>query len=134
MSKQSFIYNSDEVNPYVNNPFLVESTSLLRAGGLTETAQIYFATGKCLTCGINDLIWEPMMICGNPVELSPDNNHLVISVPGRYSIGNPNTPVALTGDVNITKEDNIQPWMLPKTCDSAEDCLPLPIRGLQSNW
>jgi hypothetical protein len=135
MSKQSFIYNSSNpTGQNVNNPFNVEKSALIRAAGLTETVEVYFSVGRCLSCGTTDVIWEPLMICGQPVTISPDNNMIVLGVPGQYALGNPTTPLVLAGDVNISKEENVAQWQLPKVCPAEEPpCEPI-VGGLQTSW
>ena len=134
MSQQSFIYNSSSLTgANVNNPFNVEKSALIRAAGLTEEVTVYFAVGGCSNCGPNDLIWEPVMVCGSPLILSPDNNMIVIEVPGKYSLGDPFTPLALVGDVNITKEEGVHQYQLPKSCPLPE-CEVLTVRGLTNAW
>lgn len=134
MSNQSFIYNSSNpTGANVNNPFMVEKSALLRAAGLTEEVPVYFSVGRCLTCGPNDVIWEPLMICGAPVVLSPENNMIVLSIAGQYALGNPATPLVLAGDVNVTKEEGVQAHQLPKTCP-IEECESLTTRGLVPAW
>ena len=96
--------------------------------------QVYFATGKCITCGVHDLIWEPLMVCGQPIMLTPENNHIVIPIPGRYSLGDPTDPILLAGNVNITKEETAGNWQLPKTCAPEEEPCILDDRGLLASW
>jgi hypothetical protein len=132
MAKQTFIYNSSSpTNVNVNNPFNVEKTALLRAAGLTETVTLYMAVGECLSC-TEDVLWEPVFSCGAPVTIGPDNNRVVIAVPGKYALGNPATPLVLAGNVNITKEEGVVPSQLAGGCTSAP-CEPL-AGGLQTGW
>jgi len=135
MSQQSFIYNSSSLTgANVNNPFNVEKTALIRAAGLTEEVTVYFAVGRCLTCSTTDVIWEPLMICGQPVTISPINNMVVLAIPGQYSLGDPTAPLVLAGDVNISKEENIAQWQIPKVCPVEEpSCEPL-VGGLHTSW
>ena len=130
-NKQTFIYNSSAPVPNVNNPFTVETSALIKAAGLTEELQVYFSVGTCFNCGPNDILWEPLLICGEPVVISPDNNHILLSIPGKYSLGDPSTYVSLTGDVNITKTENIDPWQIPKTCKQPCE---LSQRGISQTW
>ena len=132
-SKQTFIYNSTEPNPVVNNPFTVESTALVKAAGLTEEIQIFFSVGTCFNCGPNDILWEPLMICGEPVIIGPENNHVILSIPGKYSLGDPAVNLVLASDVNITKQENVMPWQMPKPCSIEEPC-ELTQRGLLNSW
>jgi hypothetical protein len=134
MAKQTFIYNSSSpTNPNVNNPFTVEKTALLRAAGLTETVAVYMAVGDCMECQ-NDILWEPLMNCGFPVTIGPDNNRIVIAIPGKYSLGDPSTPLVLAGNVNITKEEGVVPSQLAGSCSSpTTPCEPL-AGGLQTSW
>jgi hypothetical protein len=75
------------------------------------------------------------VICGNPVTIGPDNTMFVLELPGKYSLGNPTTPLVLAGDVNITKEEGVRQWQLPKACPSVEVevCDPL-VGGLNTSW
>lgn len=136
MAQQSFIYNASNLaGANVNNPFTIEKSSLIRSAGLTEVAQVYFAVGRCLTCGTTDVIWEPLTICGVPVTLGPDNNMLVLGVPGQYSIGDPSGNITFIGDVNITKEEGVNPHQLIKPCPTDVDtCESLASRGLVVAW
>jgi hypothetical protein len=138
MAQQSFIYNATNLaDPNVNNPFTIEKSSLIRAAGLTEVAQVYFAVGRCLTCGTTDLLWEPLSICGVPVTLSADNNMIVLGVAGQYSIGDPSGNIVFTGDVNITKEEGVAQHQLTKPCPAAavdDTCEELASRGLVAAW
>lgn len=140
MGRQSFIYNSDEANPNVNNPFRVTKPSLIRAAGLEEEVQVYFAAGRCIGCSSSDYLWSPVMICGQPLTISPENNHVVLEIPGKYSLGDPNapTPLELTGDVNITLEENIRAYQLPRVCGTSgsdtDDCDPAEARGVVDSW
>jgi len=137
MSKQSFIYNSSNpTGANVNNPFMVENSALLRAAGLTETVQVYFSVGRCATCGPTDVIWEPLTVCGVPITLSPDNNIIVLGIAGQYALGDPSAsvPLSLAGDVNITKEEGISQYQLPKVCAPSDECESLVNRGLVPSW
>jgi hypothetical protein len=132
MANQSFIYNSDAENPNVNNPFTVERSALIRAAGLTECVDIYMAVGVCMDCA-NDIKWEPITKCGGKLSLCPDNNFLVIGVPGKYALGDPNTgPLTLLGDVNITKEEGVTPNQVTSLA-CPEGCTDLPS-GIQTVW
>jgi hypothetical protein len=116
MAKQTFIYNSTNlVNPNVNNPFTVEKTALIRAAGLTQTVALYMAVGDCPGCA-QDILWEPVFSCGEPITISPDNNRIVVAAPGRYSLGDITSPVVLTGNVNITKEEGVYPSQIVNIC------------------
>ncbi len=119
MSKQSFIYDTDG-GGFKNNPFNVNSPVLLRAAGLTDCVPLYMAVGDCPNCRPADVIWEPVMSCGSQVELCPDNNQLLVSIPGKYSLGDPNDPsfVMPGTDVNITKQEGVDPSLVGKCGDT----------------
>lgn len=137
MANQSFIYNSSNLaGPVMNNPFTVNKTALIRAAGLAVELPVYFSAGVCQNCGPNDQVWQPLVLCGSPVTVGPDNAMLVLEIPGRYSLGNPTTPLVLAGDVNITKEEDIKQAQMPKPCSAAigpEFCDPL-VGGLNTSW
>lgn len=106
-SNQFFIYDSDG-SGWVskNRSFSIKPNEqrVIRAGGLTEEIQIFQMVGQCNNCRPEDVIWEPLYNCGLPVVLSPENNNVWVSLPGTYSIGDPNSNDILAGDVNITGE------------------------------
>jgi len=122
MAKQVYLYNSTTGGPTKAIIFNVNKPVLLRAAGLTECVSIYMMVGDCPECHPLDVLWEPVVNCGNIVELCPNNNSVLVSIPGRYSIGNPNTaPLTLIGDVNITKEDGVDPSLVGKCIDTLGD-------------
>jgi hypothetical protein len=136
MANQSFIYDSDETNPNRNNPFNVEGSALIRAAGLTQCVPLYMAVGECLSCGVNDVLWEPVYKAGCPAEICDTNNLMVISIPGKYAFGNPTLgPLTLTGNVNITKEEKISAAQLSGiSCSSGSDPCESLTSGLQTSW
>lgn len=124
-SNQFFIYNSDG-SDWVskNRSFSIKPNEqrVIRAGGLTEEIQIFQMVGQCQNCRPEDVIWEPVFNCGTPVVLSPTNNNIWISLPGTYSIGDPNLSDPLQGDVNITGEryTGVDSSLLGKSCEPNE--------------
>jgi hypothetical protein len=136
MANQSFIFNSsNSAGPVMNNPFNVDKSALIRAAGLAVDLPIYFSAGVCHNCGPNDQVWQPLVICGNQITIGPDNVMLVLEIPGKYSLGDPTVPLVLAGDVNITKEEGVHQFQVPKACPSVEVevCDPL-VRGINASW
>jgi hypothetical protein len=134
MSNQSFIFNSSTGGASPAAIFNVNKPTLIRAAGLTQVVDIYMMVGDCPSCRPEDILWTPMVNCGATVQLSPLNNSVLLSIPGRYSLGNPLTaPLVLAGDVNITKEEGVDPSMVGKPCAPVEVCDPL-VGGLNTSW
>jgi len=120
MSKQSFIYDSDD-GGFKNNPFNVNKPVLVRAAGLTGCVPLFMAVGDCPNCRPQDVLWEQVFECGNPVEICPDDNILYIKIPGKYSLGDPLDPAyVIPGtDVNITKQEGVDPSLMGKCAEGA---------------
>lgn len=118
-TKQYFIYDSDG-GGFVSNGqvFTVTSNSplLIRAAGLTEDVIIYEMVGECRQCKPSDVIWVPLQECGVPVVLNETNSREWVYLEGTYSIGDPNNPPVLAGDVNITAQmyRGVDPSLLKK--------------------
>lgn len=127
MSNQTFLYNTTTGGPTKGIIFNINKPSLIRAAGLTECVDIYMMVGDCPECRPEDVLWSPVQSCGATLQLCPDNNRVILSTKGRYSLGNPVTaPLVLAGDVNITREDGVDPSLLEKSAcsptPSGEDC------------
>lgn len=119
-SNQFFIYDTDGggwVPKNQTTTLKVNQQQVIRAGGLTEEVQIYQMVGQCVQCRPEDVIWAPLHSCGEPVVLSETNNTIWLSLPGMYSVGDPNNPPVLAGDVNITAENftGVDPSLLGKS-------------------
>ena len=122
MSKQTMVYDSDgggfvgtfhpQFNVEENRPVLI------RAAGLEEEVPILQMVGICSHCDPDDVLWEPVYVCGVPLMIGPQNNQTWVLVPGKYSLGDPVNPVTLTGDVNITKQEysGLNPEYMGQVC------------------
>lgn len=104
-TKQYFIYDSDD-GGFVSNGQIFNVSSncpiLIRAAGLTEEVVIYEMVGECRQCKPSDVLWTPLKECGQNVVLDQDTNKQWLYLEGTYSLGDPNNPPVLVGDVNIT--------------------------------
>ena len=117
------MYNTNAIsgNPNVEPVFSVRTPIIIRAAGLTQCVPIYMMVGDCPTCRPEDILWAPVLCCGTPVELCADITQVVITTPGRYSLGLPSAaPLVLAGDVNITKQEGVDPSLLGKECACAD--------------
>lgn len=105
MANKWFLYD-DDARTTLSRKFNVTENAyvLLKASDLTDPVQIYVSVGECVACD-NDFAWEPLTLCGNPVELSADNSMLIITTPGMYYLGDPTIdPLALGATTNVTAE------------------------------
>lgn len=132
-TKQYMIYDTDgggfQSNTQTFEIKKANQQKLIRAAGLTEEVQVYQMVGVCSNCKPEDVLWEPVYQCGNPLVIGPENNSVWVYLPGMYSIGDPNNPPSLSGDVNITGEDHtgVDPSLLGK-CDEP----PVPV-GIETS-
>lgn len=97
MANTWFLYDND-ARTVISRQFNVaqDKPLVLTAGDLVDPVQIYIAVGRCFGCD-KDLVWEPLTLCGSPVELSPENTMLAISTPGIYNLGDPTVDPFLLG-------------------------------------
>lgn len=120
MSRNWFLYDNDARTP-ISRRFNVSEGKpvVLTAGDLVDPVQIYVAVGKCIGCD-NDVVWEPLSICGAPVELSPDNTMIALTAPGLYNLGDPSVdPLILGPNTNvIAQEVSEVPVELSERCSA----------------
>lgn len=113
-----FLYDNDARTPISRQFNVYEGKPVvLKGGDLDEPVQIYVSVGQCIGCD-TDFIWEPLSICGAPVELSSENTMLAIATPGVYYLGDPTvTPLVLGPTTNVIAETVSQiPFELSSTC------------------
>lgn len=121
MANQSFLYNSTTGGPTKQTIFNVLKPNLIRAAGLEECVSIYMMVGDCADCKPEDVLWTEIFECGKPVQLCPDNTTVLLSIPGKYSLGDPNQPaLTLAGDVNITRENGVDASLVGKSNCTSE--------------
>jgi hypothetical protein len=140
----SWIYNSSNPVPDKQRMFTVGEVPVqISAGGLMQCVDIYVAVGDCVACGPGDVVWAPLSSCGKAVQICPDNNIAFFSIPGKYSFGNPATPLVLTGDVNVRRNDlanltSAQLEAISKKCSGPQEVtivgpLPVPVADIAGN-
>jgi hypothetical protein len=122
MSAPWFLYD-DDARTVLSRKFNVMDGApiVLTAGALTGPVQIYVAVGECIECDL-DVVWQPVVLCGRPVELSPDQMMIAVSAPGLYCLGDPATePLVLGPNVNISAQKVSEvPVELNKLCPPLE--------------
>ena len=120
MSGQSFLYVGDGQAVHQRDFSIADGKAAIISGQfLTESVQIYRLVGKCRSCAScgDDLVWEPVLFCGVPVEVGPDSPIIALDTPGQYSLGDPAEELDLGPDATVTlRKVSSVPEDLKRTC------------------
>lgn len=88
-NNQVVVYNGNEGGWIYPTFDVINHPIILKAAGIDACLSVYMAVGNPDFCKHENYVWDELTQCGKPTQLCPDNNTLLITIPGKYTFGTP---------------------------------------------